>query len=65
MNVSVQDSPVKCMNIEKTTPDGWEPADFDPNRGAYRCDIMSYRLTGDYGKPMTLKDVGMSFRNLK
>lgn len=65
VNVSVQDSPVKCMNIEKTTPDGWEPADFDPNRGAYRCDIMSYRLTGDYGKPMTLKDVGMSFRNLK
>ncbi|MEV1063936.1 ABC transporter substrate-binding protein [Streptomyces sp. NPDC050263] len=65
VNVSVQDSPVKCMNIEKATPDGWQPADFAPNRGAYRCGIASYRFTGDYGEPGTLASVGKSLAELK
>lgn len=65
VNLAVQDTPVKCMNIEKATTDGWEPADFAPNKGAYRCGITSYKLKGDYGRPMTLKDVGKSLKDLK
>ncbi|MGD6749696.1 ABC transporter substrate-binding protein [Streptomyces sp. BH105] len=65
VNLAVQDAPVKCMNIEKATADGWEPADFGPNKGAYRCDITSYKLKGDYGSAMTLKDVGRHLKDLE
>ncbi|MGW0683959.1 ABC transporter substrate-binding protein [Streptomyces sp. NPDC002754] len=65
VNVSVQDSPVKCMNIEKATPDGWKPADFDADKGAYRCDIASYKLSDRYGKAGKLADVGKSLKDLK
>ncbi|WP_436790407.1 ABC transporter substrate-binding protein [Yinghuangia sp. YIM S10712] len=66
IDLSVQDGPSKCMNIEKATPEGWKPAaDFKPTQGAYDCDIAAYRLTGDYGKPGTLADVGKSMNDLK
>ncbi|MFF0081796.1 ABC transporter substrate-binding protein [Streptomyces canus] len=65
VDLSVQDSPVKCTNIEKATPEGWQPADFDPDRGAYRCGVASYKLTGEYGKPVQLGDVGKSLKDLR
>ncbi|UGQ11556.1 ABC transporter substrate-binding protein [Yinghuangia sp. ASG 101] len=66
MDVSVQDAPSQCMNIEKATSGGWTPApEFTPTQGAYRCGIASYKLTGDYGKPGTLADVGKSLNDLK
>ncbi|WP_436791469.1 ABC transporter substrate-binding protein [Yinghuangia sp. YIM S10712] len=66
LDLSVQDGPAKCMNIEKATAEGWKPApEFQPTQGAYRCDIASYKLTGDYGKPVTLADVGKSANDLQ
>ncbi|UGQ11522.1 ABC transporter substrate-binding protein [Yinghuangia sp. ASG 101] len=65
VDLSVQDGPATCMNIEKATPGGWRPADFTPNQGAYRCGIPAYRLTGDYGTPGTLADVGKSADDLR
>ncbi|UGQ12709.1 ABC transporter substrate-binding protein [Yinghuangia sp. ASG 101] len=66
IDLSAQDAPAKCMNIEKATADGWKPApEFQPSQGAYTCDIASYKLTGDYGKPGTLADVGKSLNDLK
>jgi ABC-type branched-subunit amino acid transport system substrate-binding protein len=59
------DSPVKCFNIEKATPSGWQPADFKPDTGAYRCNAAVHKLTGNYGKPMTLADVGKTMSDLK
>ncbi|UGQ10995.1 ABC transporter substrate-binding protein [Yinghuangia sp. ASG 101] len=66
IDLSVQDGPSKCMNVEKATAEGWQPApDYKPTHGAYDCDIASYKLTGDYGKPGTLADVGKSLNDLK
>ena len=59
------DLPVACFNVEKAGPDGWRPADFKPNNGAYRCDAPATKLTGTYGKPLTLADVGKSPADFK
>ncbi|WP_436790873.1 ABC transporter substrate-binding protein [Yinghuangia sp. YIM S10712] len=60
-----QHVPVKCYNVVQATPDGWKPADFKPDTGAYRCDAPATALTGDYGKPLTLADVGKSLNDLR
>jgi hypothetical protein len=62
---SKKDVPLDCFNVEKATPDGWKPADFKPNNGAYRCGAPKYRYTGNYGRPLTLADVGKSLNDLK
>ena len=54
-----------CFNAEKATATGWVPADFKPNTGAYRCDSVSYKFTGNYGKPLTLADVGKTMADVK
>lgn len=59
------DAPPTCFNIEKVTSKGWEPADFAPNQGAYRCDAPTYKFKGNYGKPLTLADVGKSMSDVK
>ncbi|NUT32982.1 MAG: ABC transporter substrate-binding protein [Hamadaea sp.] len=59
------DAPIKCFNVEKATPDGWQPADFKPNTGAYRCDAPVTKFTGSYAKPVTLADVGKSMADVK
>jgi hypothetical protein len=64
-DMSEQDGPVTCFNVEKATRDGWEPADFDPDKGAYRCDAPAYRYQGPYPKPLTLADVGKSMNDVK
>jgi hypothetical protein len=65
VDLSAQDSPLSCFNVEKAIQGGWEPADFKPDQGAYRCNEPVYKLTGTYTKPMTLADVGKSLSNLK
>jgi hypothetical protein len=65
VDLSKSDAPLNCFNVEKVTPTGWQPADFKPNKGAYRCDSPVYKFTGSYGKPLTLADVGKSMSDLK
>lgn len=65
VDLSNQDGPAKCFNIEKATKDGWEPADFKPDTGAYRCDSSTYKFKGAYPKPVTLADVGKSMNDVK
>jgi ABC-type branched-subunit amino acid transport system substrate-binding protein len=61
VDISKPDVPGQCFNIEQATGDGWQPADFKPDNGLFRCDIpASYKLQGDYGTPMKLADVGKS-----
>jgi substrate-binding family protein len=64
-DMSEQDGPVTCFNVEKATKDGWRPADFKPNEGAYRCDAPPYKYQGPYPKPLTLADVGKSLNDVK
>ncbi|MGI5460343.1 ABC transporter substrate-binding protein [Streptomyces sp. CA-249302] len=65
VDLSKADAPLTCFNIEKATSKGWEPADFQPNDGAYRCNEAPYKFKGDYGKPLTLADVGKSMSDVK
>ncbi|GAA0936955.1 ABC transporter substrate-binding protein [Actinocorallia libanotica] len=65
LDLSQPDAPAKCFNIVQATPGGWKPADFKPDTGAYRCDAPAYKFKGDYGKPMTLADVGKSMSDFK
>lgn len=62
--VGDNNSPSPCFNIEQATPDGWKPADFHPDDGLYRCNIPPYKYTQDYGKPMTLADVGKTMNDV-
>ncbi|MWA03286.1 ABC transporter substrate-binding protein [Actinomadura sp. LD22] len=65
VDLSKNDVPLDCFNIEKATPDGWKPADFKPNKGPYSCGAPTYKFTGGYGKPLTLTDVGKSMNDVK
>jgi hypothetical protein len=65
VDMSQQDGPIKCFNVEKATPAGWQPADFKPDNGAYRCDAPAYKYTASYGKPLTLADVGKSMNDVQ
>jgi Periplasmic binding protein len=65
VDLSKPDAPLTCFNIEKATSKGWQPADFQPDTGAYRCDAPVYKFKGDYGKPLTLADVGKSLSDVK
>ncbi|MEU6140493.1 ABC transporter substrate-binding protein [Streptomyces sp. NPDC047081] len=64
-DLSKADTPLTCFNIEKATSKGWEPADFRPDDGAYRCNEAPYKFKGNYGKPLTLADVGKSMSDVK
>ncbi|MEU6352566.1 ABC transporter substrate-binding protein [Streptomyces sp. NPDC047072] len=65
VDLSKSDAPLTCFNIEKASSKGWEPADFAPNDGAYRCNAPTYEFKGNYGKPLTLADVGKSMSDVK
>ncbi|MDQ0681994.1 ABC-type branched-subunit amino acid transport system substrate-binding protein/predicted small secreted protein [Streptomyces achromogenes] len=56
--------PPECYVIVEATAKGWQAADFRPDHGAYRCDAPTYKYKGDYGKPVTLADVGKSLADL-
>jgi hypothetical protein len=64
-DMSQSDAGRPCFNVEKATPSGWQPADFKPDNGAYRCNIPPYKFTGSYPKPLTLADVGKSMSDVK
>ncbi|MDH6217916.1 ABC transporter substrate-binding protein [Streptomyces pseudovenezuelae] len=64
-DLSKNNIPPKCYSIVEATPKGWRAAGFRPDDGAYRCDAPAYKYKGDYGKPMTLADVGKSLSDLK
>ncbi|MET7767200.1 ABC transporter substrate-binding protein [Nocardia sp. NPDC005366] len=55
----------RCFNVQQATPDGWKSADFKPNNGQFRCGFTPYKYTQDFGKPLTLADVGKSMSDLK
>ncbi len=59
------DAEARLGAIEKST-DGFELAEIDPNDGIFRCDANGvYKLKKDYGKGVTLADVGKSMSDLK
>jgi hypothetical protein len=56
----------ECFTIELATPNGFEMQDVDPNDGIFNCDPKNvYVLKKDYGKGVTLADVGKSMSDLK
>lgn len=58
--------PGDCFTLIKATPTGFVLANIKPNDGIYSCNANNlYTLTGDYGKGVTLKDVGKSLQDLK
>ncbi|WP_199747875.1 ABC transporter substrate-binding protein [Actinomadura sp. WAC 06369] len=65
LDLSDPASPPRCWNAVQATPDGWEPADFRPDDGAYRCEEVEHRYTGDYPAPLKLEDVGKSMADLQ
>jgi ABC-type branched-subunit amino acid transport system substrate-binding protein len=65
VDLSQTDAPLTCFNVEKATASGWQPADFKPDKGAYRCGAPAYKFVGNYGKPITLSDVGKSMSDFK
>ncbi|WP_199484791.1 ABC transporter substrate-binding protein [Actinomadura craniellae] len=65
VDLSKPDAPAQCFNVEKATPQGWKPADFKPNQGAYRCNAPAIKFSNPMGKPVTLADVGKSMNDVK
>jgi hypothetical protein len=65
VDLSKSDAALKCFNVEKATSKGWQPAAFKPDEGAYRCNEPAYKFKGNYGKPLTLADVGKSMADVK
>ncbi|WP_405177713.1 ABC transporter substrate-binding protein [Nocardia sp. NBC_01377] len=55
----------RCFNVQQATTTGWKAADFKPNNGQFRCGFTPYKYTQDFGKPLTLADVGKSLNDLK
>ncbi|MGW0246191.1 ABC transporter substrate-binding protein [Nocardia goodfellowii] len=64
-NLGRKDEAWKCFHVLQATTDGWKSADFKPNNGPFRCGDPSYRYQRDYGKPLTLADVGKSMSDVK
>ena len=59
-------TPGACFTLIEATPTGFELADIDPNDGIYSCNPKNlYTLTGEYGKGVTLQDVGKKQSDLK
>ncbi|MEU1511442.1 ABC transporter substrate-binding protein [Streptomyces sp. NPDC005811] len=63
-DLSKSDVPSKCYTIVEATAKGWQLADFEPTDGVYRCDAPAYKYQADYGKPVTLADVGKSLADV-
>ena len=50
----------------QASPQGWKlPDAFKPDTGPYRCNAPIHKLKGNYGKPLTLTDVGKSLGDFK
>ncbi|MGZ4689575.1 MAG: ABC transporter substrate-binding protein [Acidimicrobiia bacterium] len=56
----------QCFTLEQATPDGFVVPNVQPNDGIFHCDPKDvYTLKGDYGKGVTLADVGKNISDLK
>ena len=56
----------KCFVLLQASGDGFSTVDVGATDGIYRCsDKNSYVLKGDYGKGVTLADVGKTINDLK
>jgi ABC-type branched-subunit amino acid transport system substrate-binding protein len=57
----------RCFIVVEATPDGFEiPEDFEATDGLFRCsDDSVAELEGDYGRGVTLEDVGKSIDDLE
>ena len=60
-------APLFGVLLELATPSGFKlVTDTKPNDGIFNCSPKNvYTLKGDYGKGVTLKDVGQSISNMK
>jgi hypothetical protein len=55
-----------CYTALEATPTGFVVADVQPNQGPYNCDPQNLAtLHGNYGKGVTLADVGKSLADLR
>jgi hypothetical protein len=59
--------PPECATITEATPDGFQVAEeFEPSEGLYDCNPDNiFELEGDYGRGVTLEDVGKSIADLQ
>jgi Periplasmic binding protein len=59
--------PAECVTITEATPDGFQVAeDFEPTEGLYDCNPDNvFELEGDYGRGVTLEDVGKTIDDLE
>ena len=64
-DLSNEDAAPDCFNVMRATTTGWKQADFEPDRGLFRCDVTPYRYTAEYGAATTLADVGKSLDDVK
>ncbi len=56
----------RCFMLYQAGPDGFTFPDVDANEGPFNCSPENVLpLKGDYGQPITLKDVGRSMADLK
>ena len=55
-----------CFTIEQATANGFKVVDVNPNDGIFNCGPANVvALKGDYGKGVTLADVGKTQADLK
>ena len=55
-----------CIALEKATADGFSLVDWNTEDGVYNCDPANVvKLTGEYGKPATLADVGKTMDDVQ
>jgi ABC-type branched-subunit amino acid transport system substrate-binding protein len=54
-----------CFTVVQAKPDGFEVADFAPTDGLLRCEEHQHQLEGNYGKAVTLEDVGLTIDDLE
>ncbi len=59
--------PAECVTITEATPEGFQVAeDFEPSEGLYDCNPDNVaELEGDYGRGVTLEDVGKTIDDLE
>jgi hypothetical protein len=59
--------PAECVTITEATPEGFQVAeDFEPTEGLYDCNPDNVaELEGDYGRGVTLEDVGKTIDDLE
>jgi ABC-type branched-subunit amino acid transport system substrate-binding protein len=64
-NPASKDPRQVCFIVEQASSEGWKAIDSGANKGIYNCSDAQLNLTGDYGKPTTLADVGKNISELQ